>query len=69
MRGIPNFPVVMQERSNLAAEMESMQALGFTEGDILELNVGGNCMSTSRETLTQVSDLALTSVLLFCELC
>lgn len=52
----------MQERSNLATEIDSMQALDVAESNILELNVGGSYMSTTGETLMQVSYLALTSL-------
>ena len=34
-----------------------METPGLTGGDVLELNVGGKQLSTTRETLTQVEAL------------
>ncbi len=47
----------MQDKDTLAAEIARMETAGLTGGDVLELNVGGKQLSTSRETLTQVEPL------------
>ena len=47
----------MQEKDAHAAEIARMETAGLTGGDVLELNVGGKQLSTSRETLTQVETL------------
>ena len=48
------LPLFVQGRESLAAEIAQMTASGVAAGDILELNIAGTFMSTTRETLTQV---------------
>lgn len=57
---VPSCLWFVQERNNLAAEIQSMQTHGLTERDFLELNVGGKVISTTRETLMQASGVSLT---------
>ena len=44
----------MQEQETLAAEKQSMEAVGVSGGDILKLNVCGEHTSATRSVLTQV---------------
>lgn len=53
--------LVAQQQSSLETEIARMEAPGVTEGDILELNVGGIPMSTTRDTLTQVGVVCFTA--------
>ena len=46
--------VLLQELQRFAEEKAALQSQGLLGGDIIELNVGGVHMSTTRNTLTQV---------------
>lgn len=50
---------VREDRESLAAEVAQMSSADVADGDILELNIAGKYMSTTRETLTQAEDSLL----------
>lgn len=55
----------VQGQASLAAVVARMESQSSTGGDILELNVGGRHMSTTRETLTQVQQIVAHIVNIF----
>ena len=46
---------VVQAKQTFEAERALMETPGLQGGDVIELNVGGVSMSTTRNTLTQVA--------------